>query len=69
MEDNQQAEKWLLQIARLLLIGSLIGTVVILIVVLVQGELTWEALFFVGIWLVWVVFMLTRSDMLKPRRE
>ncbi len=69
MEANQGTEKWLLRIARLLLISSLIGTLIILIVVLVQGELTVEALFFVGIWLVWVVFMLTRSDMLKPRRE
>lgn len=69
MEDNQGMEKWLLHIARLLLIMSFIGTIIILIIVLVQGELTVEALFFVGIWLVWAVFMLTRSDMLKPRRK
>jgi Flp pilus assembly protein TadB len=67
MTEKQGLEGQLKRVGRFLLISSIIGTVLLLIVVLVREELTVEALFFVGIWLIWAVFMLTRSDMLRRR--
>lgn len=67
MSEKRGLEGQLKRVGRSLLISSIIGTVLLLIVVLVREELTVEALFFVGIWLIWAVFMLTRSDMLRRR--
>jgi hypothetical protein len=67
MAQERGLERRLKQIGRWLLISGIIGTVVLLVIVLLRDELTIEALFFIGIWLIWAVFMLTRSDMLRRR--
>ncbi|MFQ3536106.1 MAG: hypothetical protein SNJ58_09515 [Aggregatilineales bacterium] len=65
MTEKPGSEEQLKQIGRLLLMGGVIGTAVLLGIIFLRNELTLETLFFVGIWLVWAVFMLTRSDMLR----
>jgi hypothetical protein len=67
MAQEKGLEHRLKQIGRWLLISGIIGTVVLLVIVLLRNELTVEAFFFIGIWLIWAVFMLTRSDMLRRR--
>ncbi|MCS6870865.1 MAG: hypothetical protein RML95_03575 [Anaerolineae bacterium] len=67
MTEKSTLEQRLKRIGRFLLISGIIGTVLLLVIVLLRNELTVEALFFVGIWLMWAVFMLTRSDMLRRR--
>jgi hypothetical protein len=67
MAQEKGLERRLKQIGRWLLISGIIGTVVLLVIVLLRNELTVEAFFFIGIWLIWAVFMLTRSDMLRRR--
>ncbi len=65
MTEKPDSQEQLKRIGRLLLIGGVIGTAVLLGIIFLRNELTLETLFFVGIWLVWAVFMLTRSDMLR----
>jgi hypothetical protein len=67
MAQEKGLERRLKQIGRWLLISGIIGTVVLLVIVLLRNELTVEAFFFIGIWLIWAIFMLTRSDMLRRR--
>ncbi|PJF37206.1 MAG: hypothetical protein CUN49_01465 [Candidatus Thermofonsia Clade 1 bacterium] len=65
MPEERRLEHRLKQIGRWLLISALIGTSALMVFSLLRDELTLEALFFVGIWLIWAIFMLTRSDMLR----
>lgn len=68
MAQETGLERRLKQIGRWLLISGIIGTLILLVIVLSRNELTVEAFFFIGIWLIWAVFMLTRSDMLRRRK-
>ncbi len=65
MTEKQGLEHRLRRAGRFLLISTVVGMLALLLIVFLRSELTIEALFFVGIWLIWAVFMLTRSDMLR----
>jgi hypothetical protein len=67
MAQEKGLERRLRQIGRWLLISNIIGTVILLMIVLLRDELTVEAFFFIGIWLIWAILMLTRSDMFGRR--
>ncbi|MBO9309631.1 MAG: hypothetical protein J7551_07600 [Chloroflexi bacterium] len=67
MAQEKGLERRLRQIGRWLLISNIIGTVILLMIVLLRDELTVEAFFFIGIWLIWAILMLTRSDMFRRR--
>jgi hypothetical protein len=67
MAQEKGLERRLKQIGRWLLISAFIGTIILLVLVWLRDELTVEAFFFIGVWLIWAVFMLTRSDMFRRR--